>query len=84
MKKVSTIIELDTTIIAVRALSGERLRIMLKYKVINIKTGEDITHDYDWVVSPNGDLNYSDYSDLIGHPDAKLVVVSVNIINDIP
>ena len=46
---------------------------MLEYKVINAKTGEDITADYDWVISPNGELNYLYYGDLIGCPSAKAV-----------
>lgn len=57
---------------------------MLKYRVINSKTGEDITDDFDWVLSPNGDLNYLEYSDLIGHQDAVLVIVSIDLANDIP
>ena len=57
---------------------------MFKYRVINSVTNEDITDDYDWVVSPNGELNYLDYGDLIGYPNAKLVVISVDLANDIP
>jgi hypothetical protein len=57
---------------------------MLKYRVINTKTGTDMTDDFDWVLSPNGDLNYLDYTDLIGHPDAKLVIIAVDFANDIP
>jgi hypothetical protein len=45
----------------------------MTYRVINSKTNEDITDYYDWVISPNGELNYLDYSDLIGYPDAKAV-----------
>ena len=48
---------------------------MLEYKVINSKTGEDITADYDWVISPNGELNYLCYGDLTGYPNAKAVPV---------
>lgn len=57
---------------------------MLKYRVINTKTGEDITDYYDWVLRPDGELNYMEYSDFIGHPDAKLVIVSIDLANDIP
>ena len=57
---------------------------MLNYRVINAKTGKDMTDDYSWVLSPNGDLNYLEYADLIGHPDAKLVIISVDLANDIP
>ena len=65
-------------------LKGVKKRIMLKYIVINSKTGEDITDDYDWVVSPNGDLNYLDYGDLVGIAEAKLVIIAVDFANDIP
>jgi hypothetical protein len=57
---------------------------MLKYRVLNTKTGEDITDDFDWVVSPNGDLSYLEYCDLIGMPDAKMIILSVDLANDIP
>jgi hypothetical protein len=57
---------------------------MFKYRVINSATNEDITDDYDLVVSPNGDLNYLDYGDLTGCPNAKLVIISVDFANDIP
>lgn len=57
---------------------------MLKYRVINSKTGEDMTVDFDWVLLPNGELNYMEYSDFIEHPDAKLVIISVDLVNDIP
>ena len=46
---------------------------MLEYKVIDTKTGEDITADRDWVISPNGELNYLCYGDLIGCLTAKAV-----------
>lgn len=48
---------------------------MLEYKVINTKTGEDITALYDWVIRPNGELCYMEYSDFIGYPDAKAVPI---------
>lgn len=57
---------------------------MIKYRVINSKTGKDMTNDFDWVVSPDGSLNYLEYSDLIGHPDAELVLISVDLAADIP
>lgn len=57
---------------------------MIKYRVINGKTGKDMTNDFDWVVSPDGSLNYLEYSDLIGHPDAELVLISVDLAADIP
>lgn len=48
---------------------------MLEYRVINIKTGEDITDTYDWVISPNGELNYLYDGDLCGLQYAKAVPV---------
>lgn len=48
---------------------------MLEYKVINTKTGEDITDTYDWVISPNGELNYLFDGDLCGLQNAKAVPV---------
>lgn len=56
---------------------------MFNYKVINTKTGEDMTDLYDWVLRPDGELNYMVYSDFIGHPDAKLVIVSTDLVKDI-
>lgn len=56
---------------------------MLKYRVIDSKTGEDITDLHDWVLSPNGELNYLYFSDLIGYPSARLVIVSIDFANDI-
>jgi hypothetical protein len=49
--------------------------IMFKYKVVNAKTGEDITADHDWVISPSGELSYLMYGDLISYPDARAVPV---------
>lgn len=57
---------------------------MLQYRVINSKTGKDITDDFDWVVTPDGSLHYLDYEDLIGYPDAKIAIVSVDLATDIP
>lgn len=57
---------------------------MLRYRVINSRTGDDITDDFDWVVSPDGSLNYLEYSDLIGNPDAKLVLISADFVSEIP
>lgn len=54
----------------------------MSYKVINSKTGEDLTYDFDWVIRPSGELFYLDYCDLISHPDAKAVFVG--FASDIP
>ena len=48
---------------------------MLEYRVISVRTGKDITDDYDWVISPNGELNYLYDGDLVGCPSAKAVPV---------
>lgn len=55
---------------------------VFNYKVINSKTGEDITDDKDWVIRPDGSLYYLDYCDLIGHPDARVVLLSVDLASD--
>ncbi len=57
---------------------------MLQYRVVDTKTAEDITDYYDWVLRPDGELCYMEYSDFIGYPDAKLVIISVDFANDIP
>lgn len=57
---------------------------MFNYRVINSKTGEDITDDFDWVIRPDGSLHYLDYCDLVGNTDAKAVLVSIDLANDIP
>ena len=44
------------------------------YRVIDTATGKDITDDYAWVLRPNGDLYYMFYCDLIGYPNARLVI----------
>lgn len=45
---------------------------IMRYRVIDKKTKEDITDKYDWVISPNGQLSYNDDGDLIGYPDADV------------
>ena len=58
--------------------------IVFNYKVINSKTGEDITNDRAWVIRPDGSLYYLYYCDLIGYPDARVVLLSVDLARDIP
>jgi hypothetical protein len=53
------------------------------YKVIDTKTGEDITYDYDWVITPDGELSYLMYGDLIGYKGVAKVVFTSRC-NDIP
>ena len=56
----------------------------MKYKVINIKTGDDITNDYDWVLTPNGDLYYTNaYNDFCYYANAK-AILPVSMCSDIP
>ena len=45
----------------------------MTYKVIDKTTGEDITDKYYWVLSPNGELNYLLYCDLIGDKTAEAI-----------
>ena len=47
----------------------------MMYRVIDTTTGKDITYDYDWVISPSGELNYLYYCDLVGYPNAKAVPI---------
>ena len=49
----------------------------ITYKVIDSRTGEDITDDYYWVIRPDGVLGYLDYCDVIGYPSAKAVITVV-------
>ncbi len=56
---------------------------MLKYRVINSKTLEDITDEYDWVLTPAGDLYYTDaYNNFCYYANAT--AVSVGQCLDIP
>ena len=49
---------------------------MLKYRVVNSKTGEDITDEYDWVLTPDGDLYYTDaYNNFCYYANAKVVLI---------
>lgn len=42
----------------------------MKYKVLDTCTGEDITSKFNWVITPDGELRFNDFGDLIGYPDA--------------
>jgi len=46
---------------------------MMQYKVIDIRTGADITKDCCWIIRPDGELYYLVYGDLIGCPTAKAI-----------
>lgn len=57
----------------------------MKYKVIDSYTGEDITDKYDWVITPNGELKYNDYGDLIGYIGADYIIEGIYLAeNEIP
>lgn len=44
--------------------------IVVGYRVINLKTKEDITDKFDWVITPEGKLFYLDGDSLTGYEDA--------------
>lgn len=48
---------------------------MMKYKVIDTRTNVDITNDYTWVITPDGELHYLVYGDLVGFPPAKVIPI---------
>lgn len=45
---------------------------MIKYKVFDKQTKEDITDKYPWVITPEGRLYFCDYDSLTGYPDAEV------------
>ena len=45
----------------------------MKYRVFDKTTKKDITDQYDWVITPDGELNYLVYGDLIGNPNAMYI-----------
>ena len=45
----------------------------MTYRVIDKVTGEDVTDKYDWVVTPEGELCYLLYFDLVGDNTAEAV-----------
>ena len=47
----------------------------MKFKVIDKRTGDDITNDYCWVIRPDGRLCYIDYGDLIGLTYAEPILI---------
>ena len=46
----------------------------MKYKVFDKITQQDITDQYDWVIIPDGELNYLVYGDLVGNPNAIYII----------
>lgn len=55
---------------------------MMKYKVIDICTGVDITNEYNWVITPSGELKYNSYGDLIGYPQAIYIIEGVYLLDE--
>lgn len=51
----------------------------IKYKVIDTRTGDDITHDRFWVITPDGQLLYDDY-DLIRYSNAEAILIPDNTV----
>ena len=47
----------------------------MKYRVFDKTTNEDITDKYDWVITPDGELYYNSYWDLIGYFNAMYIIV---------
>lgn len=47
----------------------------MKYKVIDKTTNEDITQEYDWVITFDGKLYYVEYGDFIGHSNAMYIIL---------
>jgi hypothetical protein len=46
----------------------------MKYRVYDKYTGVDITDCFCWVITPNGELKYNEYGDLIGLPEACYMI----------
>lgn len=44
------------------------------YRVIDLKTKEDITDKFDWVITPDGKLFYLDCDSLTGYEDAIYIL----------
>ena len=53
----------------------------MKYKVFNKITGEDITDNESWVVTPDGRLFFLDYDSLTGDPNA-IYIPEVEVIEE--
>lgn len=56
---------------------------MIRYKVFDKQTKEDITDKYPWVITPDGKLYFSDYDSLTGYPDAEVYYMLGEKIMDI-
>lgn len=48
----------------------------MKFRVIDKRTGDDITKDYFWVITADGRLGYIDYGDFIGLAYAEAIMIS--------
>lgn len=47
----------------------------MKFRVIDKRTGDDITKDYFWVITTDGRLGYIDYGDFIGLAYAEAIMI---------
>lgn len=56
---------------------------MIKYKVFDKQTKEDITDKYPWVITTDGKLYFSDYDSLTGYPNAEVYYMLGEKIMDI-
>ena len=55
----------------------------MRYRVFDKTTKEDITDKYTWVITPDGELYFKDYGDLIGDPNATYGIYDMEYSNDI-
>ena len=47
----------------------------MKFRVIDQRTGADITNDHFWVLRPSGELGYMEYCDFTGADYAKAILI---------
>lgn len=46
----------------------------MKFHVIDVRNGNNITNDYFWVITSDGRLGYIDYGDFIGLTYAQAII----------
>ena len=49
---------------------------MIKYRVIDVFTGADITHVYPWVIRPDGELGHIENGNYIRYKTARVVLTT--------
>lgn len=47
----------------------------MKFRVIDKRTGDDITKDYFWVITADGRFGYVDYEDFISLAYAEAIMI---------